>query len=49
MELIKSSSSIMPYDPDPLKHIEIVASTCYKSEDKITDGTALKFVKMLYE
>lgn len=30
-----------------LKHIEICGRTCYKSEDKITDGSAEKFVNML--
>ena len=30
-----------------LKHIELCGRTCYKSEDKITDGSAEKFVNML--
>lgn len=30
-----------------LKHIERCGRTCYKSEDKITDGSAEKFIKML--
>lgn len=47
MELIKSSSSIMDYDPNPLKHIELVARNCYKSEDKITEESCTPFVKML--
>lgn len=29
---------------DPLKKIEVVGRTCYKSTDKITDGSAEKFV-----
>jgi thymidylate synthase (FAD) len=36
--------------PDPgfiLKHIERAARTCYKSEDKITDGSAEKLLKAL--
>jgi len=47
MELIKSSSQIMPYDSNPLKHIELVARNCYKSEDKITDNSYTKFVQKL--
>lgn len=47
MELVKSSSSIMSYDPNPLKHIELVARNCYKSEDKITDESCIKFVHNL--
>lgn len=30
-----------------LKHIERVGRVCYKSEDKITDNSAKKFVKMI--
>jgi thymidylate synthase (FAD) len=32
---------------DMFKHIEICGRTCYKSEDKITDASYEKFVKML--
>lgn len=32
---------------DMMKHIEICGRTCYKSEDKITDESYKKFVKML--
>jgi thymidylate synthase (FAD) len=49
MKLIKPSAHIVPLNPDPLKHIEAIARTCYKSEDKITDESAPKFVKMLYD
>ena len=34
---------------DMLKHIELCGRTCYKSEDKITDTSYEKFVKMLTE
>ena len=34
---------------DMFKHIEICGRTCYKSEDKITDTSYQKFVKMLEE
>jgi len=32
-----------------LKRIELIGRTCYKSEDKITDDSAVKFVKMLID
>lgn len=32
----------------PMEHIEMIGRICYKSEDKIADGTAAKFVNMLY-
>lgn len=48
MELIKPTAEIIELNPSPLKHIEKIARTCYKSEDKITDDSAPKFVKMLY-
>jgi len=34
---------------DMFKHIELCGRTCYKSEDKITDTSYEKFVKMLEE
>ena len=39
----------MQYDSNPLRQIELVARTCYKSEDKITDNSAEVFVKKLYD
>lgn len=51
MNLIKSSvTNITPQrylEEDILKHIELCGRTCYKSEDKITDTSAKKFVNML--
>ena len=51
MNLIKSSvTNITPqryFEEDILKHIELCGRTCYKSEDKITDTSAEKFVNML--
>lgn len=32
----------------PTKHIEKIGRICYKSEDKITEGTDKKFVKILF-
>lgn len=51
MKLIKSSvTNITPnkfFEESILKHIELCGRTCYKSEDKITDTSAEKFVNML--
>ncbi len=46
MKLTNSAASIIP-QKDPFKHIEVVGRTCYKSEDKITEDSAYKFVKGL--
>jgi len=35
--------------PEPLKAIERAGRTCYKSEDRITDDSAEKFVRMLLQ
>ncbi len=49
MKIIKPNVYFMtPIDGDEiLRHIEKCARTCYKSEDKITDGSAEKFVQNL--
>lgn len=49
MKIIKPSYEIMtPINrKELLKTIEIAGRTCYKSEDKITEDSASKFVKML--
>ena len=46
MQLIKPYIQIID-EPDIAKRIEIAARTCYKSEDKITDDSAMKMVKAL--
>jgi len=38
---------ILSTTPDALKLIELAGRTCYKSEDKITEGSAKKFVQMI--
>jgi len=43
MKLIKPSVEYIPQE-DIYKHIELCARTCYKSEDKITEDSAHKFV-----
>lgn len=49
MKIIKPSYEIMTKinREELLKTIEIAGRTCYKSEDKITEDSASKFVKML--
>lgn len=48
MKLIKPSIEILKFDGrESLKLIEKAGRTCYKSEDKITDDSASKFVEML--
>ena len=51
MKLIKSKvTNLTPNSytyNDIIKHIELCGRTCYKSEDKITDSSAEKFVNML--
>lgn len=50
MKLIKPSFEILEQKPGTkglLQHIERCGRTCYKSEDKITDDSAKKFVDML--
>lgn len=49
MIIVNQSYEILtPIDPDFIyKHIEKVARTCYKSEDKITDGSAERMLRAL--
>lgn len=47
MKLIKQSHKILSISNNPLQSIEAAGRTCYKSEDKITAGSAKKFVTML--
>lgn len=52
MRLIKSSVEILHQAPGiegVYKQVEKAARTCYKSEDKITDDSYKKFLKMLYD
>lgn len=45
MKIIKPYTEIIDFCGDPLKHIELCGRVCYKSEEKITDDSASKFVK----
>jgi thymidylate synthase (FAD) len=49
MRIIPTSYEIMhmPDGVELLRNIEAAGRTCYKSEDKITDDSAAKFVKMI--
>lgn len=48
MKLIKPSANIINVSGD-LQTIELSARTCYKSEDKITEGSAERLVKTLVD
>jgi thymidylate synthase (FAD) len=49
MKTIRSSYEILDKldDTEVAKKIELIGRVCYKSEDKISDGTAVPFCKML--
>ena len=47
MKIINQEAVYMPHDIHPYNFIEKCARTCYKSEDKITDDSAIKMVKVL--
>lgn len=47
MKLIKPSVEILRIMVDSLTLIEEAGRTCYKSEDKIGEGTAKKFIEMI--
>jgi thymidylate synthase (FAD) len=49
MRLTKPSIEFIWTTDNPLKVIEIAGRTCYKSEEKITNDSALRFVKMLID
>lgn len=47
MKIVRQSADIL-LPESPMKHIEKIGRICYKSEDKIAEGTDKKFVQMLY-
>ena len=51
MKFVKPGYTIMTEinGEEMLKHVEKVGRICYKSEDKITEGSHQKFVKMLID
>lgn len=46
MKIIEPKAELIT-EKNPYKRIELVGRTCYKSEDKITDDSAVKFVRGL--
>ncbi len=48
MNIIKPSTEEL-FNPNPQKHIEFIARTCYKSEDKITEDSNKAMCKNLYK
>jgi thymidylate synthase (FAD) len=49
MRLVKPSYEILHVDDSALKLLELAGRTCYKSEDRIADGTAEPFVKRIVQ
>lgn len=47
MKIIKPNAELLTHDIPAYQFIEKVGRTCYKSEDKITDTSAVNFVKAL--
>jgi thymidylate synthase ThyX len=47
MKIVKPNAHLWDADMHPLKLVERVGRTCYKSEDKITDDSYKNFVRML--
>jgi len=47
MRVVQQSAEVLAVSPEPLLLIERAGRTCYKSEDKITEESAEKFVKMI--
>jgi len=49
MKIIEQSHEILQIDKNAIQSMEKAARTCYKSEDKITEGSAKKLIKTLYK
>jgi thymidylate synthase (FAD) len=48
MKLIPQSIEVLsPFPKDMLKRLEVIGRVCYKSEEKITEESSVKFVKNL--
>ena len=47
MKIVKPNAHLWDANIHPLKLVERVGRTCYKSEDKITDDSYKDFVRML--
>lgn len=49
MKAIDANAQLISHNTHPYRLIEKIGRICYKSEDKITDDSASKFVRMLAE
>lgn len=56
MKIVKPKVEVMFHLPevdgkpmDPVEFLELAGRTCYKSEDRMTPGSAVKFVRMIEE
>lgn len=49
MKIIEQSWEWLQKPVNPLQIIEIAGRTCYKSENRITEGSAKKFIQMIME
>lgn len=49
MKIIIPSAMLLQITPNPEQHIERCGRICYKSEDRITDTSAAKFVRMIVQ
>jgi thymidylate synthase (FAD) len=47
MQIVDASYEILYLPENAMEQIELAGRVCYKSEDKITEGSAAKFVAML--
>lgn len=47
MKIIRAIAEIISYTPQLGQVIELAGRTCYKSEDKITDGSAHEFIEKI--
>lgn len=47
MRIVEPSVELLWITPEPYKEIEAAGRTCYKSEDKITEDSAIKFCEMI--
>lgn len=47
MKIVEPSVELLRMTPLPAQLIEEAGRTCYKSEDKITDGSAVDFIDMI--
>lgn len=49
MKIVNQSVALVYMTPDAAQLIEEAGRTCYKSEDKITEDSAAKFIRMIME